>query len=158
MPLSSEQISRQAATLPRQDTTVTVSSLSTSYTNLETGDSIHSNSSSTKYNHDHKINNNHKRKNDRKKARRHSNEHFHNLISCDAKTLRALKVHYYPEEQYWSYVIVFIAFVVQVIDHGLQTSYGMILVNVLIVFGNGNGKIFPFTGEFKLKSFVGWFS
>lgn len=146
MSISSEQSSRQTGTLPRQDTTVTVSSLSTSYSNLETGDSIHSNTS-TATRSNNKNNNNHKRRNNRKKYRRHSAENFHNLTSCDAKTLKTLKVHYYPEEQCWSYVIVFIGSIVQAISHGLQISYGISLVIVMNVFGTSKDVELPYAGE-----------
>ena len=142
MSISSES-SRQTATLPRQDTTVTVSSLSTSYTYLETGDSYSSTSKSNKNSNNNK--NKRKNKNDRKKYRRHSNENFQ--LSCDPKTLKTLRTHYYPEEQCWGYVIVAIASIVQIIDHGLQISYGLLLVIIFNVFGTSNDIKLPHAGE-----------
>lgn len=110
-----------SSSLPRQDTATTVSSLSTSYSNLATNDSTISSTSTIKYK---------KRKN--KKIRKHSIEHF--IPSGDAKTLRTLKVHYYPEEQSWCFVIVAVATIVQVINHGLHLSFGLFLVTLMNSF------------------------
>lgn len=105
------------STLPRQDTSTTVSSLSTSYSNLATNESTISSTSTIKCN---KVKN--------KKSRKNSVEHF--VPSGDAKTLKTLKVHYYPEEQSWSMVIVLVATIVQMINHGLHLSYGLFLVTL----------------------------
>jgi hypothetical protein len=114
--------SRQTtSSLPRQDTATTVSSLSTSYSNLVTNDSTISSTSTIKY-----------QKNKSKKVRRNSVEHF--IPSEDAKTLKTLKVHYYPEEQSWCFVIVFAATIVQMINHGLHLSYGLFLVSLINSF------------------------
>lgn len=131
MSFSSEKSSRQTTTtLPRQDTATTVSSLSTSYSNLETNDSTFSNTSKNK-------------KKRKSRARKYSFEHF--IPSGDAKTLKTLKVHYYPEEQSWSFVIVIAATIVHVINHGLQLSCGLFLVTVIRSF---NRVSFIYAGEF----------
>lgn len=115
-----QSCSRKTATLLRQDTSTTVSSLSTSYSNLETSES---NASTLKSN---------KRKSNRRKQREHSNEHF--VLPPTTEALKTVKVHYYPEEQLWSFVVVAVAFVVHIIDHGLQLAYGIFLVMIFITF------------------------
>jgi hypothetical protein len=110
--------SKQTMTLPRQDTATTVSSLSTSCSNLETSD-FTSNASTLKFN---------------KTKRRRSVEHFM-PFSSDVRTLKTLKVHYYPEEQCWSFIVVIVSSIVQMIVHGLQLSYGIILVKIFTLFG-----------------------
>lgn len=117
MSFSSEKSSRQTTTmtsLPRQDTATTVSSLSTSCSNLETNDSTVSSASTLQKS--------------RKKTRRNSLEHF--VPSSDPKTLKTLKVHYYPEEQSWSLVIIIVATIVHVINHGLHLAIGVFLVTI----------------------------
>jgi hypothetical protein len=110
--------------LPRQDTATTVSSLSTSCSNLETSES---NVSSAKTRH---------KKHYRVKNRRNSIEHYD--PSTDVKTLKTLKVHYYPEEQLWSIVIVIVAFIINNINHGLQCSFGITLQVVINEFDVSN--------------------
>lgn len=45
-----------------------------------------------------------------------------------------INIHYYPEESVsWSYVIVTIALIVQLLIHGLQLSFGVLL---LVIFNN----------------------
>lgn len=123
MSFSSEKSSRQttSSSLPRQDTAMTVSSLSTSCSNLETNESTISSTTSTTRRQKNKT----KRKS---RTRRHSIEHF--IPSGDAKTLKTLKVHYYPEEQIWSVVIVITATIVHMINHGLHLAYGSFLVTI----------------------------
>lgn len=121
MSFSSEPSSRPASTLPRQDTATTMSSFSTSSSNLDTADSL-SNASSLRR---------HKTKHSRKK-RKKSVEHF--VPFGDEKTLRTLKVHYYPEG-HWGYAVIIIAILVQSFNHGLHLAYGMLLVKLLNVFG-----------------------
>jgi hypothetical protein len=144
MSFSSEQSSRQTTTttLPRQDTATTVSSLSTSCSNLETGDSTSSSLKCTTAN-----DNNHNRKNKggKKRNRRRSYEHF--VPACDAKTLKTLKIHYYPEEQNWSYVVALASAIVHAISHGLQFAFGIFLVVVVDKFGSTASSSLPLAGE-----------
>lgn len=122
MSFSSEPSSRQILSLPRQDTATTMSSFSTSCSNLDTGDSL-SNTSSLRR---------HKPKRSNHKKRKKSVEHF--VPFGDEKTLRTLKVHYYPEGQ-WGYAIIVIAIIVQTFNHGLHLSNGVFIEKLLIVFG-----------------------
>lgn len=131
MSFSSRQMTLPS--LPRQDTATTVSSLSTSYTNLDTNDSTISSTSTLKC-----------QKNKHKKAKRHSFEHF--VPSGDPKTLKTLKVHYYPEEQSWCLVIVLAGTIVQMINHGLHLSYGLFLVALMNSF---NRVPFIEAGDFQ---------
>lgn len=139
MSFSSERSSRQTtSSLPRQDTATTVStvsSLSTSCSNLETNDStVSTNTITTSKN---------KNKSRKSRVRKHSIEHF--IPSGDAKTLRTLKVHYYPEEQNWSVVIVVVATIVHVINHGLHLACGLFLVSITQSFYRVS---FIYAGEF----------
>lgn len=125
------------SSLPRQDTATTVSSLSTSCSNLEINDSTVSSTSTVQ-------------KNKSKKVRREkSAEHF--VPSCDAKTLKTLKVHYYPEEQSWSLVIVLVATAVQAINHGLHLAFGLLLVTLAHSFGR---VPLAAAGEFKRENLL----
>lgn len=134
MSFSSEKSSRQTTT--RQDTATTASSLSTSCSNLETNESTISSTTSTTRRQKNKT----KRKS---RTRRHSIEHF--IPSGDAKTLKTLKVHYYPEEQIWSFVIVLTATIVHMINHGLHLAYGSFLVTITRSF---NRVALTHAGEF----------
>lgn len=122
MSFSSEPSSRQISSLPRQDTATTMSSFSTSCSNLDTADSL-SNASSLRRQ---------KPKHSNHKKRRKSVEHF--VPFGDEKTLRTLKVHYYPEG-HWGYAIIIIAISVQTFNHGLHLSNGVFIVKLLNVFG-----------------------
>jgi hypothetical protein len=123
MSFSSEKSLRQtSSSLPRQDTATTVSSLSTSCSNLETNETTLSTSSTST------SNKRCQKSKSKRKSRRHSVEHF--VPSGDAKTLKTLKVHYYPEEQSWCFVIVIVATVVQAINHGLHLAFGLFLVTL----------------------------
>lgn len=82
MSFSSDLSSRPTSTLPRQDTATTMSSFSTSCSNLDTTTDSLSNISTLK---------NHTSKRKRKK----SFEHF--VAFGDEKALKTLKVHYYTE-------------------------------------------------------------
>ncbi|KAG5684298.1 hypothetical protein PVAND_013533 [Polypedilum vanderplanki] len=137
-------MSRQTTTLPRQDTATTVSSLSTSYSNLETGDSIHSTTSTLKYSKSNNNSHNHKHKSNKKKNRRHSIEHY--LPACDAKTLKTLKVHYYPEEQSFSYVVAVMSAIVQSISNSLHLTFGIFLIVLFNKFGSTN-LMLSYAGE-----------
>lgn len=120
------------SSLPRQDTTV--SSLSTSCSNLETSSDI---TSSIKCH-------NHRNKNDRK-SKRNSYENI--FRTYDPKTIKTLKVHYYPEEQYWSIFMIIIASFVHLFDDGMQLSYGIMLISINATFENADR--FYITGKVK---------
>lgn len=135
MSFSSEPSSRPASTLPRQDTATTMSSFSTSCSNLDTADS-NSNTSSLRR---------HKTKPNRK--RKKSVEHF--VAFGDEKTLRTLKVHYYPEGN-WGWIVLIVGVTVQAFSHGLHTSYGMLHVKLLSTFGSTP----MYSGEYR-DSFFG---
>lgn len=123
MSFSSEPSSKQTSSLPRQDTATTISSFSTSLSNLDTAESSLSNSSSLRRQ---------KPKQNKHKKRKKSVEHF--VPFGDEKTLRTLKVHYYPEG-HWGFVVILVAVLVQTFNHGLQLAYGVFLVQLLHVFG-----------------------
>lgn len=153
MSFSSEQSStRQKISLPRQDTQTTVSSLSTSCSNLETADSNTCNKNSFNNNNHH----NRKHKSNKKRNRRHSIEHY--FPTCDSKTLKTLKVHYYPEEQTWGYVVLVVAAVIHAINHGLQLAYGVFLVIIFNTFGTSSSSSssvsLPHAGEFVQKNLL----
>lgn len=139
MSFSSEKSSRQttSTSLPRQDTATTESSLSTSCSNLETNESTISSTTSTTRRPKNKT----KRKS--RIRREHSIEHF--IPSGDAKTLKTLKIHYYPEEQIWGLVIVITATSVHVINHGLHLAYGTFLITITRSF---NRVALTYAGEF----------
>jgi hypothetical protein len=122
MSFSSEQSSRQLSSLPRQDTATTMSSFSTSCSNLDTADSQSNASTLIRQ----------KPKHNRKKKRK-SVEHF--VPFGDEKTLKTLKVHYYPEG-HWGYVVIVVAILVQTFNHGIHLSSGVVVVAILSVFGS----------------------
>lgn len=124
MSFSSEPSSRPASTLPRQDTATTMSSFSTSCSNLDTAESL-SNASSLRRKPP-----NHKNQRKRKK----SFEHF--VAFGDEKTLRTLRVHYYPEGN-WGWVVLFVAVIIQSFNHGLHLAFGMLLLKLTIEFETG---------------------
>ena len=135
--MSFSSSSRQTtSSLSQQDSPAITAenSLSTSYSNLTTNDSTSSNISTIKR---------HKNRRKRKlKARILSIENFPS--GGDPKTLKTLKSHYYPEEQNWCFVIVFVATIVQMFNHGFHLSYGSFLV---IVNSNFNNVLLFETGE-----------
>lgn len=125
MSFSSEKSSRQtSSSLPRQDTATTVSSLSTSCSNLETNETTLSTSSASTSTTKKRC----QKSKSKRKSRRHSVENF--VPTSDPKTLKTLKVHYYPEEQSWCLVIVLVATIVQTINHGLHLAFGLFLVTL----------------------------
>lgn len=123
MSFSSEPSSRQISSLPRQDTATTMSSFSTSCSNLDTADS-QSNASSLRRQ---------KPKHSNHKKKRKSVEHF--VPFGDEKTLKTLKVHYYPEG-HWGYVVIVVAILVQTFNHGIHLSSGVFVVKIWTVFGS----------------------
>lgn len=128
MSFSSEHGSRPTSTLPRQDTSTTMSSFATSLSNLDTTESLSNNSSLRRQKT--KLSQNKKRK---------SSEHF--AAFGDEKTLKTLKVHYYPEGN-WGWFVLFVAVLVQAFNHGLHLSYGMFYIKLETIFGaeNVSGK------------------
>lgn len=126
MSFSSELSSRPASTLPRQDTATTMSSFSTSCSNLDTAESLSSASSLRRQ----------KPKHSNQKKRKKSIEHF--MPFGDEKTLRTLKVHYYPEG-HWGYAIIIVVVIVQAFNHGMHLAFGMFRLKMLIVFGTNHG-------------------
>lgn len=132
-------------TLPRQDTSTTMSSFATSLSNLDTSESL-SNASSLRRQ---------KAKPGQNKKRK-SSEHF--AAFGDEKTLRTLKVHYYPEGN-WGWFVLFVGVLVQVFNHGLHVSFGMFLVKLEDVFGpthnSGNAKVLtPRSNLLQIKKFA----
>lgn len=123
MSFSSEPSSRPASTLPRQDTATTMSSFSTSCSNLDTSETTLSNASSLRR----------QTKQNNKTKRKRSTEHY--AAFGDEKTLRTLKVHYYPEGN-WGWVVVVVGVLVQTFNHGLHLSHGMLTLKLLDVFGS----------------------
>lgn len=136
MSFSSELSSRPLSTLPRQDTATTMSSFSTSCSNLDTAESLSNASSLRRQKPKH---NNHKK-------RRKSVDHFGGF--GDEKTLRTLKVHYYPEGE-WGWIVLFVAVVSQTFNHGLHLAYGIFLVKLLNVYGAEVNA-----GDYELTSFL----
>jgi hypothetical protein len=98
-----------------------MSSFSTSCSNLDTAES-NSNASSLRR---------HKTKANGKK-RKKSVEHF--VAFGDEKTLRTLKVHYYPEGE-WGWIVVIVGVAIQTFNHGLHMAAGMLYVEMLSTFG-----------------------
>jgi hypothetical protein len=59
------------------------------------------------------------------------------IPSLSINSNATINIHYYPEESiFWSYVIVFIAMTVQMFTHGLQLSFGVILIAAKVFFKN----------------------
>lgn len=59
------------------------------------------------------------------------------IPSLSVNSTATINIHYYPEESiFWSYVIVFIAVTVQMFTHGLQLSFGVLLVAAKVFFKN----------------------
>lgn len=130
MSFSSEPSSRPASTLPRQDTATTMSSFSTSCSNLDNSESISSASTLRKA------------KNVGRKKRKKSIDHFAGF--GDEKTMKTLKVHYYPEGN-WGWLVVVIAVFVQTFNHGLHTAFGVFHVKLMDEFGSNVNA-----GDYKL--------
>lgn len=137
MSFASEPSSRPASTLPRQDTATTMSSFSTSCSNLDTAESL-SNTSSLRRK---------KPKLNSHKKRKKSFEHF--VAFGDEKTLRTLKVHYYPEGN-WGWIVLFVGVIVQTFSHGLHLAFGMFLMKLLSVFEAG-----IYAGDYKKRARYG---
>lgn len=59
------------------------------------------------------------------------------IPSLSINSNATINIHYYPEESiFWSYVIVFIAVIVQMLIHGLQVSYGVIFIAAKVFWKN----------------------
>lgn len=59
------------------------------------------------------------------------------IPSLSTNSTATINIHYYPEESiFWSYVIVFIAVTAQMITHGLQLSFGVLLIAAKVFFKN----------------------
>lgn len=59
------------------------------------------------------------------------------IPSLSINSTATINIHYYPEESiFWSYVIVFIAVTVQMLTHGLQLSFGVLLITAKVFFKN----------------------
>lgn len=74
------------------------------------------------------------------------------IPSLSINSTATINIHYYPEESiFWSYVIVFIAVMVQMLTHGLQLSFGVLFVAAKVFFKNdqliaiGKCKLFYIT-------------
>lgn len=135
MSFSSELCSRPPLpTLPRQDTATTMSSFSTSCSNLDTTESL-SNASTLRRQ---------KPKHSNHKKRKKSVDHF--VMFGDEKTLRTLKVHYYPEGD-WGWVVLIVGVIVQAINHGLHLAYGIFLLKLINKYDPG-----IYAGDYWLTS------
>ncbi len=59
------------------------------------------------------------------------------IPSLSINSNATINIHYYPEQSiFWSYVIVFISTIVQILIHGLQLSFGIFLLNAKVFFRN----------------------
>lgn len=59
------------------------------------------------------------------------------IPSLSNQSNATIQQHYYPEESiFWSYVIVFIAVMVQMFTHGLQLSFGVVFVAAKVFYKN----------------------
>lgn len=132
MSFSSEPSSRPASTLARQDTATTMSSYSTSCSNLDTAESL-SNASSLRRK---------KAKRENHKKRRKSFDQY--VAFGDEKTLRTLKVHYYPEGN-WGWIVLLVGVIVQTFNHGLQLAFGIFHEKLINTFGTG-----IYAGDYKI--------
>lgn len=56
-------------------------------------------------------------------------------LSINSNATSSLNVHYYPEGN-WGWIIVFIAIAAQMLIHGIQLSYGIVLIAAKIFFKN----------------------
>lgn len=61
------------------------------------------------------------------------------IPSLSINSNATINIHYYPEQSiFWSYVIVFISTIVQILNHGLQMSFGIFLLNAKVFFKNSH--------------------
>lgn len=59
------------------------------------------------------------------------------IPSLSINSNATINIHYYPEESiFWSYVIVFIAVIVQTLVHGVQLSFGVFLLTAKVFYKN----------------------
>ena len=61
------------------------------------------------------------------------------LTAMNARKKVTLKRHYYPEGE-WGYIVMIVAMCIQIISHGLQTSYGVLLTPALLQYGKTVGE------------------
>jgi hypothetical protein len=116
MSISSPKKSMLQKFLSRQDTSTTISSFSTSCSNLDSSE----------------ISSTSKRQGNNVRTR----EKYHEGLSAfgDEKTIKRLKSHYYPEGG-WGYLIALISCVVHMTNHGLQNSFSVFSVKIHDTFG-----------------------
>jgi hypothetical protein len=109
--------------LSRQDTSTTISSFSTSCSNLDTSEIIIS--STSKRQGSNGSNNNNVR----------TREIYHEGLSAfgDEKTIKRLKSHYYPEGG-WGYMIALIACIIHMTNNGLQNSFSVFSIKIHDIF------------------------
>lgn len=110
------------AFLSRQDTSTTIgSNFSTSCSNFDSEISL---STASKH-----------------KSNVRTREIYHEgLIAYgDEKTMKRIKSHYYPEYSMWGNIVAVIACLVQISNHGLHNSFGVLSVKINDTFIGING-------------------
>lgn len=61
------------------------------------------------------------------------------IPSLSINSNATINIHYYPEQSiFWSYVIVTISTIVQILIHGIQLSFGIFLLNAKVFFKNSH--------------------
>lgn len=64
------------------------------------------------------------------------------IPSLSINSNATINIHYYPEQSiFWSYVIVLISTIVQILIHGLQLSFGIFLLNAKVFFKNSQESL-----------------
>ena len=71
------------------------------------------------------------------------------LTAMNARKKVTLKRHYYPEGE-WGYIVMIVAMCVQIISHGLQTSWGVLMTPVVLQYGKSEGE----TGRKVLNQYL----
>lgn len=67
------------------------------------------------------------------------------IPSLSINSNATINIHYYPEQSiFWSYVIVFISTIVQTLIHGLQLSFGILILSAKVFFKNSHVELISY--------------
>lgn len=67
------------------------------------------------------------------------------IPSLSINSNATINIHYYPEQSiFWSYVIVLISTIVQILIHGLQLSFGIFLLSAKIFFKSSHVELISY--------------
>lgn len=61
------------------------------------------------------------------------------LTALNARKKVTLKRHYYPEGE-WGFIVMIVVMCVQIISHGLQTSWGVLMTPAVLQYGKSEGE------------------